>query len=141
MKASLAHLPATKQVEIARITEIIREVVKPEMIILFGTYAKRTYVERQYITGDGIRYENNDQYDFLVVTNENPEKTHIQERLIMERTDRHAPPVNLEIHDIGYINRGLETGEFFFVDIVTGGISLYDTGRVQFVSPKGLTGT
>ncbi len=139
MKASLAHLPEPKQSEIVRISEIIREVVNPEKIILFGSYAKGTYVEHRYTAKDGIRYEYISDYDFLVVTKENLEKTYIQENLIMNRADRFNPPVNLEIHDIDYINKGLEIGEYFFVDIVTEGVLLYDTGKVQFAKPRELT--
>ena len=139
MKASLAHLPEPKQAEIVRIAEIIREVVNPEMVILYGSYAKGTYVEHRYTTKDGTEYEYVSDYDFLVVTKENPEKTYIQENLILNRANKYDPPVNLEIHDIDYINKGLEIGEYFFVDIVTDGVLLYDTGNVKFAKPRELT--
>jgi HEPN domain-containing protein len=74
-----------------------------------------------------------------VVTRNNPEKTYAQEATIMDRVDRYDPPVNLEIHEIDYINRGLEFGQYFFTDIVNEGILLYDKGKVSFVKPKQLT--
>ncbi|MFT3947180.1 MAG: HEPN domain-containing protein [Agriterribacter sp.] len=138
MKTSLVHLPGQKQAEITRIKEIIREVVNPEMIILFGSYAKGTYVEHRYVS-DGITYEYISDYDFLVVTKNNPEKAYDQESKVMDLTQRINPPVNLEIHEIDYINKGLEWGEYFWVDIIKEGILLYDKNTVQFSTPKELT--
>lgn len=66
MKTSLSHLPENKQYEIHRIAEIIREVVNPEKIILFGSHAKGTHVEHRYQTKDGIIHEYISDYDFLV---------------------------------------------------------------------------
>lgn len=139
MKTSITHLPENKQYEITRIVDIIRDVVKPEKIILFGSHAKGTYVEHRYQTKDGIIHEYISDYDFLVVTKDNPEKTYVQESKIMDRVDHFNPPVNLEIHDIDYINEGLSWGQYFFTDIVKEGILLYDSKSVQFVEPRILT--
>jgi HEPN domain-containing protein len=139
MKTSLSHLPENKQHEIQRIAEITREVVNPEMIILFGSYAKDSWVEDRYTDKHGTRYEYVSDYDLLVVTKDNPEKTYAQESLIMDKMDRYKPPVNLEIHAVDYINKGLEDGEYFFTDIVREGIVLYDKSNVQFTAPRELT--
>ncbi|MBT1704447.1 HEPN domain-containing protein [Chryseosolibacter indicus] len=139
MKTSLSHLPENKQHEFQRITDIIKEVVNPEKIILFGSYAKGTWVEDRYTDKHGTRYEYISDYDFLVVTRQNPEKTYSQESKIMDRVDRYEPPVNLEIHGLDYINKGLEEAEYFFVDIIREGILLYDKNYLQFASPKDLT--
>ncbi len=138
MKESLHHLPEQKQFEINRILEVIKEVVNPEMVILFGSYAKGTYVEHRYVS-KGITYEYISDYDFLVVTKDNPEKAYDQESKVVDRTERYKPPVNLEIHEIDYINKGLEWGEYFWIDIVEDGILLYDKGTVQFSEPRELT--
>lgn len=95
MKTSLSHLPENKQHEIQRIAEIIREVVNPEKIVLFGSYAKGTWVEDRYTDKHGTLYGYISDYDFLVVTKDNPEKTYTQESKIMDRVDRYKPPVNL----------------------------------------------
>jgi uncharacterized protein len=113
--------------------------VIPEKIILFGSHAKGTQVEHRYQTKDGIIHEYISDYDFLVVTKDNPEKTYVQESKIMDRVDHFNPPVNLEIHEIDYINEGLAWGQYFFADIVKEGILLYDTGKVNFVEPRILT--
>lgn len=138
MKESLAYLPEKKQHEIRIITEIIKEVVNPEMIILFGSYAKNKYVEHKYIS-KGITFEYISDYDFLVVTKNNPEKSYVQESTIASKAEMFEPPVNLEIHDIDYINKGLEWGEYFWIDIVKVGILMYDKGTVEFSEPRELT--
>ncbi|MBN8877669.1 MAG: HEPN domain-containing protein [Sphingobacteriales bacterium] len=137
MKHSLDHLPAAKQAEIHRIMLIIQDVVHPEMIILFGSYAKGKYVEHRYVS-DGITYEYISDYDFLVVTKDNPEKAFDQESRIMDLTERINPPVNLEIHEIDYINKGLEWGEYFWIDIIKEGVLLYNKGSVKFSEPREL---
>lgn len=139
MKTSLSHLPENKQHEIQRIAEIIREVVNPEKIILFGSYAKGGWVEDRYTDKHGTLYEYISDYDFLVVTKDNPEKTYSQESKIMDRVDRYKPPVNLEIHELDYINKGLQEGEYFFVDIISEGTLLFDKSDLQFASPNELT--
>jgi HEPN domain-containing protein/predicted nucleotidyltransferase len=138
MKTSLTHLPDKKQFEINLITDVIKEVVDPEMIILFGSHAKGTFVEDRYVS-NGITYEYISDYDLLVVMKDNPEKTYKHETSIMQKVDRFKPPVNLEIHGIEYINKGLEWGEYFWVDIVKEGIVLFDKGTVQFAEPRELT--
>jgi len=138
MKHTLYQLPSKKQHEIRQIVDIIRGVVDPEMVILFGSYAKNRYVEHRY-TSDGILYEYISDYDFLVVTKGNSEKTYVQEHKIMELTDQFEPPVNLEIHEIDFINKGLEWGEYFWVDIVKEGIVLFDKETVKFAELRELS--
>lgn len=139
MKTSLNHLPPGKRNQILRITEIIREVLAPEMIILFGSYAKGKYVEHRYVGGDGILYEYISDYDFLVVTKQNSLRHFELESIVMSRTENYRQPVNLEVHEIEYINAGLEFGQYFFTDIIKEGVLLHDTGNVQFAEAKELT--
>lgn len=95
-------------------------------------------MEHRYIS-KGITYEYISDYDFLVVTKNNPEKSYVQESIIASKAEKFEPPVNLEIHDIDYINKGLEWGEYFWVDIVKEGILMYDKGTVTFAEPRILT--
>jgi HEPN domain-containing protein/predicted nucleotidyltransferase len=139
MKTSLNHLPEAKQIEIRRIVDIILEVMTPEKIILFGSYAKGTYVEHRYHTNDGMDNEYVSDYDILIITKDEPVKPYLQESTIMDRVNRYRPPVNLEIHSIAYVNDGLSWGQYFFTDIVNEGISLYDSGEVVFASLRILT--
>ncbi len=106
------------------------------MIILFGSYAKGNYVEHRYTGKDGILYEYISDYDFLVVTKKNNIKEYELDDLVMSRTHQFKPPINLQVHEIEYINQGLEFGQYFFADIIKEGILLYDTNDVHFVSPR-----
>lgn len=135
MKPSFDQLPEKKQHEIRSIVEIIKKVIDPEMIILFGSHAKNKFVEHSYVS-DGILHEYISDYDFLVVTKDNSEKTYVQEHKIMELADTFEPAVNLEIHEIDYINKGLGWGEYFWVDIVKEGWVLYDKETVKFAEPR-----
>lgn len=139
MKTSLSHLPQIKQDQILQITDIIKEVAKPEKIILFGSYAKGNFVEHRYTGRDGILYEYISDYDFLVVTRKNNIKEYELDDIVMSRRQQFKQPINLQVHEIEYINEGLEFGQYFFADIVKEGILLYDTGTVQFAEPKVLT--
>lgn len=139
MKTSLTHLPESKQEQILDITEVIKEVASPEKIILFGSYAKGNYTEHRYTGRDGIRYKYFSDYDFLVVTKSSIEKSYELEDQVVNRARKYRPSVNMEIHDIAYINEGLEFGQYFFADIVKEGVLLYDKGTVQFSVPRKLT--
>jgi uncharacterized protein len=138
MKTSLSHLPGYKQEQILKITEVIKEVVASEKIILFGSYAKGTWVEDEYIE-NGIRYSYISDYDFLIVTKNNEEKEYLLNDKIVNRS-RHITnvAVNCLIHDMDYINEGLSIGQYFFTDIINEGVLLYDNDQLQFAKPKQL---
>jgi len=139
MKSALSHLPQIHQKQILQIAEIIKEVANPEKIILFGSFAKGKQVEHKYRAKDGTTIEYISDYDILVVLNEIPEKLFNLESAVINKTQKYNAPVNLEIHEIDYINKGLEIGEYFFVDIVKEGILLYDNKSVEFAIPRELT--
>ncbi|NIA17023.1 MAG: hypothetical protein GWO86_01615, partial [Planctomycetes bacterium] len=52
MKKSLAHLPKYKQDELKLIADKIRSSVEPEMIILYGSYARGDYKEQKDLAPD-----------------------------------------------------------------------------------------
>ncbi len=57
MKTSISHLPEHKQAELTAIKEgLIPRWGEIEMITLFGSYARGTYVEDKYLE-KGITYE------------------------------------------------------------------------------------
>jgi len=138
MKTSLDYLPVNKQQDIQAITEIIKEVTKPEKIILFGSYATGKYVEDRYVE-DNIVYEYRSDYDFLIVTNGVGEREFVLNDRIKTRCRGFNTPVNTIIHDVSYVNEGLSLGQYFFTDIVKEGILLYDTRKMQFSELKELT--
>ena len=116
MKSSLSYLPQIKQDQILQVADIIKEVANPQKIILFGSYARNTWVEDKYFE-NGIQYEYSSDYDFLIVTKGVSEKEYVLvDKILNKSRDRFATPVNAIIHDIDYINEGLEIGQYFFTD-------------------------
>lgn len=139
MKTSLSYLPQIKQDQILHIVEIIRSIVDPEKVILFGSYAKNSYKEHRYRDGQGAEQEFRSDYDILVVTKDNPHNTNEIDNKITAQIPNNYPELNLEIHEIDYINEGLEFGQYFFSDIVKEGVLLFDTDAVKFANPKELS--
>ncbi|MCW3074272.1 MAG: hypothetical protein JWP69_1341 [Flaviaesturariibacter sp.] len=129
MKTSLSHLPDNKQQELQRVTKLIVETVDPEKIILFGSHATNTWVEDQYTEGH-ITYEYTSDYDLLVVTKEGERKADYEITDQIENRLRFRTPVNVITHDIGYVNKQLEEGQYFFSDIQKEGIMLFDAGNM-----------
>ena len=138
MRPSYDQLPEKKQHEIRTTVEVIKQVIDPEMIILFGSYAKGTWVDHRYRSGGHLNGYISD-YDFLIITQSSKEDTYVLEHQVMQKVDHFDPPVNLEIHGIEHINKKLEWGEYFWVDIIKEGIVLYDRKTVHFSNPKELS--
>ena len=139
MKQSLEHLPEYKQAEIRKIAEIIREVIDPDKIILFGSYAKGEQVDDRYVE-NGILYEYKSDYDILVITKGNTEKEYVLADKVINKA-RHITTVavNLIIHEMDYVNEGLRIGQYFFTDIIKEGVLLYDGSGEGFEEVKELT--
>lgn len=130
MKISLSHLPEGKQQDLHRVTQLIVETVSPEKIILFGSYATGTWVEDRYTEGH-ITYEYISDYDILVVTKAGEKKKDYEITDQIENRLRFRTPVNVITHDIEYVNKQLEEGQYFFTDIVKEGVMLYDAGNIS----------
>lgn len=136
----MSYPPEYKQHEIGKILEIIKELAKPEKVILFGSHASDRWVEGEYVK-EGTPYSYIRDYDFLVVIKkgEGQEKEYIIISHIQNRTGHIKNTVSPIVHDIDYINEGLRLGQYFFTDIIRDGILLYDTGDYQFNEPAILT--
>ena len=156
MRSSLAHLPARKQRELERILTILHEefgeAVKASSsptrragrilkIILFGSHARDDWVEDP----KGGYFSD---YDLLVIVNE-AELAEMsvywytaEDRILNARAIK--TPVSFIVHSLDEVNNALGQGEYFFADIVTEGILLYElngntrngTARHTLVQPK-----
>ena len=156
MRSSLAHLPARKQRELERILTILHEefgeAVKASSsptrragrilkIILFGSHARDDWVEDP----KGGYFSD---YDLLVIVNE-AELAEMsvywytaEDRILNARAIK--TPVSFIVHSLEEVNNALGHGEYFFADIVTDGILLYELNgkkpngpeRYTLVQPK-----
>lgn len=138
MKTSLSHLPEHKQQEITEILNIIKEEAQPEMVILYGSHARGDWVEDVYVEQNAI-FSYISDYDFLVVIRKSVEKEYEIISRIVNRTRKYKNSVRPIVHDIDYINHGLERGQYFFSDIVKEGVLLFDTKEFEFAVARELT--
>ncbi|HZE83283.1 MAG TPA: HEPN domain-containing protein [Puia sp.] len=131
MTISLEHLPLLRQQQLQAVTKIITMAIHPEKIILFGVYATPgaspvLSPEQQF---PSFLYG----YDILVVTRRNDQRCDHALQDIIENRCRFSTPVNILVHDIGYVNDQLSRGHYFFSTISREAILLYDAGLVPLV--------
>ena len=113
----------------------------PQLIILFGSYARNQWVEDKYIE-NGITYEYQSDYDLLIVIdNEFQLKPKIGKRIRhkIRRTELCDTPISLMFHNINYLNQELEEGNYFFSDIKKEGGILYNPQNLALANAKELS--
>ncbi len=137
MKTSLEHLPEQKQQELQRAVEIIREEINPDMIILFGSYARGDWVED--LDPETFLYRYQSDFDLIIITEtprqankieQNSKLTHKLAKTI------HRTPISLIAEDIQFVNRRLRKSQYFYIDILREGICLFDSCKFELAEPK-----
>ena len=140
IKKDISHLPKGKQKELNDIKNLIRKKCKVEFIILFGSYARGDYVERDVTFAKGLGYPEEFRSDFdILVILENKYiltqfymKLHrLQDVLNTKFVNREiSSPVSLLFYAIDEVNDLLEKeANPFFKDVTEQGIALYDSKR------------
>ncbi|HEY5956490.1 MAG TPA: HEPN domain-containing protein [Polyangiaceae bacterium] len=135
VKTSLDHLPERKRDQIAAIADAIRARASVEMLILFGSHARGTWVE-DFATG----YFSD--FDLMAVV-EAPELAKDVSfwsdvnRDVLPYAGR--TPVTLVAHDVRQLNHEIRMGQYFYADVANEGILLFDSRRFQLAKPKALT--
>jgi predicted nucleotidyltransferase/HEPN domain-containing protein len=154
MKSDLDHLPHAKQRElahvvrvlfeefaeaIARTTDPTKKAARILKIVLYGSYARGGWVDDPV---GGYRSD----YDILVIVNDERLTDVVEhwaaadDRLMRDMTINGAltAPVHFIVHTFKDVNKQLEQGRPFFVDIVEQGIALYEAEGFEFVAPRKL---
>ena len=135
----LQHLPQTKQDEINTVLDIIIKEADPAKVILFGSHATGKWVDSS-IQHDGITLTYESDYDFLVVTKKKSEKEQAIISHIENKCNEDLKGItSILVHSIDYINTGLSYGQYFFIRILSEGITLFDDGQFEFLVPKKLS--
>ena len=144
MKKSLAHLPKLKQDELKLIVDKIKELVRPlpEKIILFGSYARGDWKDGQHSQGRGrlIIHKKSD-YDILVIT---ADKKTTRNAGLWQKINKICMTSDLTTHarviahDIQFVNISLAEGRYFFRDIKSQGVMLYDSGKFKLARKRKL---
>ena len=142
MKNSIDFLPERKQHDLRELAALIRDEVKDVvMIILYGSYAANTYVERDERRDYGVRTIYMSDYDLLVVTKrrlgerESTVEARVRERFAAGKNDDNLPRPQIINESISKLNDALTMGRYFYVEIVAKGIMLYDSGQCQLATP------
>lgn len=135
MKSSLDHIPHYKQREIHAIVEIIQSYAKQigsvEMIILFGSYARGDFVEKDLTYDDHTTYEYMSDFDILIVTKKPTQEKNMRLASKIESVILHhqtiKTPTSIIVEDIHHINKKLEESRYFYLDVKREGVMLYDS--------------
>jgi predicted nucleotidyltransferase/HEPN domain-containing protein len=137
MKTSLRNLPKRKQDELRIVTDMIRQVVGVDKIILFGSYARGDWVEE---LGTNGYYKYQSDFDLLVIVDEKKLARKLEKWDRMEdnilRSALVKTPVCIITHNIQYVNEMLRQGQYFFSDISKEGILIYDSKKSELVKVK-----
>jgi len=138
MKTRLEGVPKSKREELQHAVKIICQDANPEMIILFGSYARGDAVE---VRGPDGRYEYQSDLDLYVLVKKRKQARKLSRwnklRQIIRRDIR--TPIELLVDSIGYFNNCLRAGQYFFTDIKKEGILLYDSKQFQLEEARELS--
>ncbi len=142
MKTTLTHLPPHKQAELRQIVAaLIPQYKDIEMVILYGSYARGTWVEDKYVE-NGNTYEYKSDYDLLIIVNSNTQAnadnfvSTVTGKLDDLKLDTPVHPI---FHGIGFVNEALSEGNYFFDDIKREGILLFNTSRYQLATKRDMS--
>ena len=145
MKKSLAYLPEEKRRDLRQLVSIIREEIKDVvMVILYGSYARGTYVDYDQRTEFGVRSYYMSDYDIMIVTKRrigaNAQSVYgrIDGRFFHNKAKGfHTRPEFIN-ESIGDFNRMLEKGQYFYTEIKAQGVMLYDSGEYKLARRRKL---
>lgn len=138
MKKSVTFLPEKKQADLTQLVGLVRKHIKDVgMIILYGSYARDSYVDYDQRIEFGVPTYYMSDYDILILTRKDIGA--IQHSLYTKITDAffehknrpfHTHPqfINYGIDDYNY---ALSKGHYFETEIKREGIILYDSGEYK----------
>ena len=137
MKTELEHIPEHKRQELLCAVEIIQQVANPEMIILFGSYARGDWVEEK---GPDGNFQYQSDFDLLVITETEyqSKKTEGNRGLWNQVRSSIRTPVSIIAEDIKFFNRRLGKGQYLYIDIKREGVLLYNSGKYELAEPRDL---
>src|SRR5581483_8022316 len=132
MNTSLKHLTPGQQQKIERVVSIIVRAVAPEKIILYGVYSPVGNGGMPLIPPEALPPVLG-AYDLLIVNRQGDRRSDYELQDLIENRCREEAPVTALVHDIGYVNRRLGEGQYFFSMVVREGVLLYDSRRMDLV--------
>ena len=145
MRKSLNFLPAEKRRDLRQLVSIIREEVSDVvMVILYGSYARGTYVDYDQRIEYGVKTYFMSDYDILIVTqkrmgiNEHAVYAKILRRFFENKAwEIHTHPQFIN-ESISELNKALDKSRYFYTDIKKEGVMLYDSGKYKLARRRKL---
>lgn len=154
MRSILDHLPPVKQRELERVVQIVFEEFadalalstqqwkrkgRIQKVILYGSYARGGWVDEPH-TAKGYQSD----YDLLIIVNDKRLTDRVEYWVKLEdRLNRELAvtktlrtPVNFIVHTLQEVNDGLAHGRYFFMDVRSDGIALYEDEDTELHEPK-----
>lgn len=147
MEQSITHFPKYTQQELSVLQELIlKQYPTTCMIILYGSYARGTYVlwDERWDFGTHTTFQSD--LDILIVTDKGEpwkQEMNMREKVgkkydaIFE--ERRHPDPQLIVENINALNNALEQKRYFYTDIIKDGILLYDNHKYQLSLPRNLS--
>jgi HEPN domain-containing protein/predicted nucleotidyltransferase len=143
MKKSIAYLPQKKQRDLLRFVEqITARLPKTQMIILYGSYARNEFVDRDEKVEFGVPTSYRSDYDILVVTDGVTDQR--ATRMLDAIDDMYyqdpelQTPVEFIHENIKRLNEYIEAGRYFYTQIKEEGILLYDSEKFTLAEQRPL---
>lgn len=154
MRRDLDHLPANKRRELERVVEMIfeefndaivlgrhefKKLGRIQKIILYGSHARGGWVDEPH-TAKGYVSD----FDLLIIVSHKKLTDRVTYWMNLEdRFNRELSiagtlrtPVNFIVHTLQEVNDGLAHGRFFFMDVRSDGIALYERDDTELHQPK-----
>ena len=145
MKKSIAFLPKKNREDLKYLVELILDKIPVcEMIILYGSYARGTYVSYDEREEFGIPTSFKSDYDILVINSawsyDKIENKLASVRNIYDKRGDHRYRVPVQfIHDsIKKVNEVLKYSRYFYTELKRDGIMLYNRGKNKLARRKPL---
>lgn len=146
MRKSISHFPEQTQRDLKLLVKYITDYIPGcNMIILYGSYAHDKQVMWDQKQEFGVNTSYQSDYDILVIISKSNHRItednlrhKVLEAYVRQVPDYHRVTPQFVVENISILNEHLERGQYFFTDIVQGGILLYDDGVCKLASPRQL---
>ena len=122
-----------KDINLSILTDLIIEIIHPEIIICFG---KRIKQQTQFTCfREAVAEKTAVAYDLLIIAgNTGTRSTHEWEHIIETRCIDFAP-LTVLVHTVAETIQAIEQGHLFFINAFSKGIMLYNSGKAKISIP------
>ena len=138
-KKLLSKFSRSKKKELDKIIEIMRENVRVEMVVLYGSYARGDFVEQEEYN-DKTKSVFTSDFDLFVVTRSKDWQDKVRGWTLKAneifQQEGIKTVVQFAVDNIQFTNKMLRLGQYFHKDVYKEGILLYDSGEFKLNKPR-----